>query len=77
MHENEEKLKIVKVIITLAKTLDMPIVAEGIETGQQAEILRKLGCEYAQGFLFHRPVESRDAEILLQKTTRVLTDYGV
>lgn len=66
IQENKEKLKIVKVIITLARTLDMPIVAEGIETEQQAEILRKLGCEYAQGFLFHKPVESRDAEILLQ-----------
>lgn len=73
MHENEEKLKIVKVIITLAKTLDMPIVAEGIETEQQAEILRQLGCEYAQGFLFHRPVESRDAEIVLQETNKTST----
>lgn len=67
IQENEEKLKIVKVIISLAKTLGMPIVAEGIEVEQQAEILQALECEYAQGFLFHKPVEAKKAEVLLQE----------
>ncbi|MEO7148475.1 MAG: EAL domain-containing protein, partial [Rhodanobacteraceae bacterium] len=43
---------VVRAILALAKTLEMQVIAEGIETEMQRDVLRKLGCEYGQGFLF-------------------------
>ncbi len=47
---------IVGAVINLAHTLDLRVIAEGVETESQLEVLRDLGCDYAQGFLFSRPV---------------------
>jgi EAL domain-containing protein (putative c-di-GMP-specific phosphodiesterase class I) len=49
-------LAIVEAIIAMAKHLNIEVVAEGIEGWQQLEKLRQLGCSYAQGFLFAKPV---------------------
>lgn len=49
---------IVRAIITLAHTLGMDVVAEGVETLEQLEILRSLGCEYGQGYLFAKPLDT-------------------
>jgi diguanylate cyclase (GGDEF)-like protein len=46
---------IVRATATLARELDLGVVAEGIETAEQREILLELGCEWGQGFLFGRP----------------------
>jgi len=46
---------IVKTIIALGKLLDVTITAEGVETPEQAEMLRKFGCRQVQGFLYGRP----------------------
>jgi diguanylate cyclase (GGDEF)-like protein len=47
---------IVRSIVEMAHTLGFTVVAEGVESGPQAEFLRDLGCEQAQGFLFARPM---------------------
>ncbi len=52
---------IVQTIITLAQSLGMSVVAEGIESTEQRDILRKLGCELGQGFLFAKPLDVRTA----------------
>lgn len=57
---------IVRTIISLAETMRMDVVAEGVETALQAEILRDLGCRYAQGFFFARPLEEADAFRLVE-----------
>ncbi|ODT83519.1 MAG: hypothetical protein ABS76_03945 [Pelagibacterium sp. SCN 64-44] len=57
---------VVRAILDIARRLDMRVVAEGIETPRQAEILRDLGCTLGQGFLFSRPVSARDATDLLR-----------
>jgi diguanylate cyclase (GGDEF)-like protein len=49
---------IVSAVLSFARALDMEIVAEGVETQQHVDALRELGCEYGQGFFFHRPVEA-------------------
>jgi diguanylate cyclase (GGDEF)-like protein/PAS domain S-box-containing protein len=49
-------LAIVSAIITIARHLQIQVIAEGIESYQQAEILRRLGCTVGQGFLFARPM---------------------
>jgi len=51
-----KNVEIVRTITTLARNLGMDVVAEGVETVEQADQLRALGCELAQGFLFHRPL---------------------
>ena len=48
---------IIESILGLGRSLTTTIVAEGVETDLQNELLRELGCEYAQGFLFARPME--------------------
>ena len=48
----------VRAIVGLAHTLGMDVVAEGVETAEQAEALRALGCEYAQGFYFSKAVDN-------------------
>ena len=47
-------------IVGLARHLKMEVVAEGIETPAQAQCLLDLGCRYAQGYLFSRPVNASD-----------------
>jgi EAL domain-containing protein (putative c-di-GMP-specific phosphodiesterase class I) len=58
-------LEIVRTIMNLAHNLRMSVVAEGVETEPQATLLRELGCEYAQGFLFSKAVDARAAAALL------------
>ena len=55
---------IVKAIIALAHSLDMNVVAEGVETREQFVALRVLGCDAAQGFLFSPAVPPADIEKL-------------
>jgi diguanylate cyclase (GGDEF)-like protein len=57
-----EQQAIAEAIIGLARALRMVTVAEGVETEAQAEQLRAMGCDLAQGFLYSRPVESADLE---------------
>jgi diguanylate cyclase (GGDEF)-like protein len=62
MSEGGENIEIVRTIVILAHTLNMSVVAEGVETQQQVDILKKLGCEFGQGYLFARPLTTADAE---------------
>jgi EAL domain-containing protein (putative c-di-GMP-specific phosphodiesterase class I) len=60
MDQNEEAFTIVKSIIDLGHNLGMKVCAEGVETAQSANTLMMLGCDYAQGFYFSRPVPLPD-----------------
>jgi len=62
---DEESLEIVRSIISMAHNLKMDVVAEGVETPEQLARMRTLGCEYAQGYFFSRPVDKDAAEALL------------
>ncbi len=64
---NSSQTAIVQTIVTLAHSLGMNVVAEGIETLEQLEKLQKLGCELGQGYLSSRPVDSQTASRLLVK----------
>ena len=50
-------------VISLASELRLPVVAEGVETGRQHAILCELGCGYAQGFLYARPVPAPELRL--------------
>ena len=60
MHENESSQALVKSIISLGKNLDMSIVAEGVEIIEEAELLRSMGCDYAQGYYFAKPMSEEE-----------------
>ena len=55
-----------RTIIALADTLEKQTIAEGIETREQYEGLRELGCNFAQGYWFSEPVSAEAFEKLLQ-----------
>ena len=61
---------IVRTISTLARNLGMEVIAEGIETEEQHQQLKMLGCEYGQGFLFSRPVDSEGVMHLLAQDAK-------
>ncbi|NES83585.1 MAG: EAL domain-containing protein [Moorea sp. SIO2B7] len=65
LDENDENLEIVQAIITIAHNLGMSVTAEGIETGQQLAQLRALGCEFAQGYFFSKPLKQEAAVELI------------
>jgi diguanylate cyclase (GGDEF)-like protein/PAS domain S-box-containing protein len=58
--------EMVRAIVGLAHTLGMDVVAEGVETAEQASALRVLGCEYAQGFFFSKAVDTRTAARMIE-----------
>ena len=65
MTETSDNAEIVRTIITLARNLGMEVIAEGVETPEQNQQLKALGCEYGQGYLFSRPVETAAVSVLL------------
>lgn len=50
-------------VVRMAKWLNMPVIAEGVETNDQAKFLRSIGCEYVQGYYFARPMPVDQYEI--------------
>jgi diguanylate cyclase (GGDEF)-like protein/PAS domain S-box-containing protein len=58
-------------ILDMARVLRLKVVAEGVETSLQADFLRRRGCDFAQGYLFSRAVESSDFEALLARGGRL------
>lgn len=61
-------LAIVNAIVGLGNNLGLDVVAEGVETQAQQEFLSAIGCRFAQGFLFGRPVSAEDAERMLVRS---------
>jgi diguanylate cyclase (GGDEF)-like protein len=64
--DDKNALAVVTAIIGIAHSLNLKVVAEGIETEEQLECLIALGCHYGQGYLFSRPVPAVKAGELLQ-----------
>jgi EAL domain-containing protein (putative c-di-GMP-specific phosphodiesterase class I) len=76
MTDNSENAEIVRTIVTLARSLDMEVVAEGVETADQLRQLSDLGCDYGQGYLFSRPVGAgQAAELLTDEQFSRLTSF--
>ena len=63
-------LALCKAIIVMAHELGMKVIAEGIETDSQRELLLAAGCDYGQGYLFARPMPAKDFEAFLVQRTQ-------
>jgi diguanylate cyclase (GGDEF)-like protein/PAS domain S-box-containing protein len=61
---SNESLAIINAVVAMAKSLDMTTTAEGVESPEEAELIRNLGCDKIQGFYFGRPMPSADAKEL-------------
>ncbi|MGN8159840.1 bifunctional diguanylate cyclase/phosphodiesterase [Salinisphaera sp. RV14] len=60
--DDARSLKVAQMAIELAHALEMEVIAEGIESQEQADVLRDLDCDYAQGFFFARPMPASEFE---------------
>jgi EAL domain-containing protein (putative c-di-GMP-specific phosphodiesterase class I) len=65
LEHDHQTAAIVNTITTLAHTLGMKVVAEGVENARQLEILRAAGCDWVQGFYFARPAGADEIEPIL------------
>lgn len=65
--QESTNLKIIQAILIMSRGLGMKVTAEGVETQDQFEQLRELGCEFAQGYLIAMPLTKEDATQLLEK----------
>lgn len=65
--ENERDMAITEAIIAMAHKLGIKIIAEGVETAGQRDLLLGFGCDYAQGYLYSPPVTSEEFENLLER----------
>jgi EAL domain-containing protein (putative c-di-GMP-specific phosphodiesterase class I) len=66
----DDALAIVKTIVVLSHQLGRKVIAEGVETPEHVTILKSLGCEYAQGYLFSKPLPQDEIENLLATRRR-------
>jgi len=57
MLDNQENMGLVPAMISIAASMGMSAIAEGVETQEQLEQLKSLKCDFAQGYLFSQPIE--------------------
>ncbi|MBW5467702.1 EAL domain-containing protein [Brevibacillus formosus] len=67
IHHNQESQAIVKAIVTIAQSLNMNVIAEGIELHDQVAALKENGCDHGQGYLFSKPLPTHDFDQLLRQ----------
>ena len=66
MEKDPKNLEIIRSIVALAHNLEKKVIVEGVETAGQLALVRSLGCEFGQGYLFARPLPAGEAEELLR-----------
>lgn len=72
LDEHDERGKqITSSMLEMTRSLDLPVVVEGIETEEQEKLLRAMGGRYAQGFRFYRPMPAKDFERLLDNPANI------
>ena len=67
--------RLVGIMIDIARLLEVPVIAEGIETKEQMELLKKLGCDIIQGYYFSKPLPPEEFAVLIEKELKE-TNYA-
>nr|WP_240048805.1 GGDEF and EAL domain-containing protein [Parerythrobacter lutipelagi] len=65
--ESAESLAIIRAVVAMADSLEMSTTAEGVETAEEAELIRKLGCKKIQGYYFGRPMPIEEVRMIFQR----------
>ena len=71
---DSDDLALCSAIVVMAHTLGIKVVAEGIETQLQKDLLLSINCDFGQGYLFSRPVPAHEFEKLVSKTNSSKTE---
>jgi EAL domain-containing protein (putative c-di-GMP-specific phosphodiesterase class I) len=66
--KDSSDMAVVRAIIAMARSLELGVIAEGVETEEQRQVLLKNGCSNYQGYLFGRPIPIEQFEALLKQT---------
>ena len=74
MENNVKANYILKSVVQMARRLNLSVIAEGVETEQQAEFLRSIGCYRAQGYLYSRPIPREAYEAFMTDPSMVSVD---
>jgi len=69
--DDSAQATVVRSIVSLAQSLRVKVIAEGVETEEQARMLALLGCDQLQGYLFNRPLPASEVASLLQSARDV------
>ena len=67
IEHSEKDFRLVEVVLDIARYLNLSVVAEGVETQRQLEMLRGAGCDIVQGYYFSRPLPPEEFEALIRK----------
>jgi diguanylate cyclase len=67
MSDNPRDTAIIRAIISIARSLSMSVIAEGVESAEQVKRLGELGCGAAQGYYYHRPMAAASCRELLRQ----------
>lgn len=77
MHESERMSNMVRGIINLSHDMGLLVVGEGIETEEQAELLKQLRCDFGQGYLFAKPMPKEDATEFIKRSRLPRTEQAL
>lgn len=66
-----ESLAIIRAVVAMAQSLDLTTTAEGVESEEQAAMVRAMGCDKIQGYYFGRPMSAADARAIFARTSRL------
>ena len=69
LNQEESDLALCEAMIVMAHKLGIQVIAEGVETKSQDRILREIGCDYGQGYLYSRPISALDFTALIASRT--------
>jgi EAL domain-containing protein (putative c-di-GMP-specific phosphodiesterase class I) len=67
MRDNASYAAVIRAVVALARSLEMRVTVEGIETAEQLALVTELGCDFGQGFFFSRPIEADAVAEMLRK----------
>lgn len=67
MEKNEKMFKMVRIVADIARFLEVPLIAEGVETENQCDMLKKLGYDIIQGYYFSKPIPAKEFEKFIIK----------
>lgn len=76
MEQGNRRETLVKTIVSMAHGLDLHVVAEGVETAEQAELLSSIGCDFAQGYFYSKPLNQADFEYKLELSRASLSQFA-